>query len=99
MQAMPQGEDRRATEEEMSKRRFKRFGPFSYFRVNKGVRNFISAWPTGHDNDSFGWEWGEDGFEDLPVHIVRLGGFTVFGYEKFSSGGFLLTILGFWWLA
>lgn len=78
--------------------RFKKFGPFSYFRVKKGIRNFVSAWPTGHDNDSFGWEWGTDGIDDTPGNIVRLGNFTVFSYEEFSSGGFILTILGFWWL-
>ena len=81
-------------------RRFKRFGPFYYFRVKKGRKNFISAWLISHENPVFGWEWGtDDSRESSPSYCLRIGHFNVFSYESFPEQGPIIYLLGFWYSA
>ena len=77
----------------------KKFGPFRYFRVKKKRKHFITAWLDGYDNSSFGWEWGTDGeCVPSPAYCLRVAHFTVVSYEKCCDGGFIVVILGFWWM-
>jgi len=79
----------------MRRLRFKQFGPFSYFRVKKRHKNFLSAWLTGHDG-AFGWEWGTDGESTNPSFCIRLNHFNLLSYEKFEKGGYTFWFMGFW---
>ena len=84
----------------MSTFRFKRFGPFSYFRTKR--TGGISAWWTGKDNASWGWEWGYQ--DDVGsstgsrVHLsIRIGKLVVAHYETWPRKGLAMHFMGFWW--
>lgn len=76
----------------------KKLGPFSYFRVKKGRKHFISAWLEGHENSSFGWEWGTDGTSNDPSFCLRLWHLNVFWFERYKLGGYMINVLGFWYM-
>lgn len=77
--------------------RHKKVGPFSYFSFKKGKNRFISVWLTGHDEMSFGWEWGSDGYGNfLPLHI-RLFGLDIFAWN-YSIKNLDIRFLGFWFI-
>ena len=75
--------------------KFKRFGPFEYFRTTKGT---ISAWWAGKDNNiHWGWEFGP--LDDIVRHPhvwLRIGPLIVFGLEILDNG-FEAWLMGFWW--
>lgn len=78
-------------------KRFKRFGPFRYFRVKTGSKHFISAWLSGYESAPWGWEWGTDDMASNPSYCLRIGHFNVFSYESFPNGGPTIAFFGFWW--
>lgn len=75
----------------------KKLGPFRYFRVKNKHKHFVSAWLNGHDNASWGWEWGTDDFSTNPAYCLRIGHFNIFSYERFYKRGPTIFLLGFWW--
>jgi hypothetical protein len=77
----------------------KKLGPFSYFHVSREGRNFISVWLTKYDDSSWGWEWGTDNEGSNPSFCVRLAHFNMLSYESFRNNGYILWILGFWFVS
>ena len=76
----------------MNKMRFKRFGPFQYYKIKEPGKYFISAWLKGKPNSPWGWEWGSDGVEKNLDIDFRLFGLQVFGVKFWDE----ICFLGFW---
>jgi len=79
----------------------KRFGPLRYFRVKH--TGGISAWWKGHDNSSWGFEWGyRDDMRgnESPIIQLRIGKLMALYVEfhRNDSGGlgWELWLLGWW---
>jgi hypothetical protein len=80
----------------------KRVKPARLFRIRYfwgAKRSFISAWVKGYENASFGWEWGYDSCDDpAPIVSLNLFGLAVIHFQRYRTGGFMLKVLGFWWI-